>query len=152
MTLHAYCPKRGCGARLVASTNGHGGVVVACPACDRNAVGLCRDCPATLERPRALRCSRCKVRHAKASQRRRYQDNRETVLKQQKKRNQRPEVREWRRNYMKSYNAEYYGDEMGRRAHVAATKRWRETPKGRQSTRAANARWNKKHARRSQAA
>ena len=124
------CARQYCGAVLdVTYAPGSGQAAVICRPCERNSSGLCRDCPARLERPNALRCRRCSsartrklVNQTSAAV---YARDRLRILARQKRRNQRPEVRQRRQEYMRTYNAEYFAGETGRHIRREYMRNWR---------------------------
>jgi len=85
-----------------------GRVAYVCPLCERNRLGLCRDCNAK-RAPRSMRCVKCRrARHLaldRARDRARYPIRRQQVLASHRKRNALPAVREHRRRYMQAYRA-----------------------------------------------
>lgn len=76
--LSDRCPLTRCNSRLDTRTDGLGRVLVFCPACERNARGLCRDCPASIRRPGLRRqnwpkrCATCQNQHRTDKTRKRY--------------------------------------------------------------------------------
>jgi hypothetical protein len=53
------CRRRGCGIRKEERLDNIGRLSFVCPRCERSKKGLCVDCPAELEKPRAMRCAQC---------------------------------------------------------------------------------------------
>lgn len=80
------CPRRYCRARLEATTDGNGRVAFVCRPCERNARGLCRDCPAPTRAPRARHCERCTAKRQRARWAKHYAENKRRVLVRQKRR------------------------------------------------------------------
>jgi hypothetical protein len=81
------CPKRFgkhgvCGAVLVSDTVA-GSLVVSCPACERFARGICRDCPAPVDgKPRhARRCAPCKAKALRAMHDKYVENNHDLVTR-----------------------------------------------------------------------
>lgn len=81
------CPRRFgrfgvCGA-VLESTTVNGRLVVSCPACERLARGICRDCPAPVAgRIRsARRCAACKAKYLRAASEKYAENNRALLRK-----------------------------------------------------------------------
>lgn len=116
MSGPAKCERRYCGLRLEERHDRMlGRLTLVCPGCERNARGLCRDCPATLPPVRSgsrpMRCRPCAAKRADArrpaNDRKRYERKRAAILRQQKARRATPEGRKKERAYKQAYHKEY---------------------------------------------
>ena len=145
------CPRQHCGARLTIATNGAGRAIAVCEPCARNRAGRCRDCPALLDRPTALRCAACQLRRnrerAKLRSRQVYATatGRAHKLKQQRAYSKRPEVVARRREQKKAFLARNPG------YMTAAMWKYRRTPHGNAKSREVNRRSYRRHADRARA-
>jgi hypothetical protein len=107
------CPRRGCRSVLVIETNGKGQLVVSCPPCERNRVGLCRDCPAPLAKPDGrrlhegwtLRCRRCALAVLAAKKRHAYRLDPTPFLASRRRSNAKPEVKARMKERHKAWRA-----------------------------------------------
>lgn len=106
------CPRRFgrfgvCGAVLESDVV-EGCLVVRCPACERFARGICRDCPAPVEGGvrKARRCARCKVAAQMAAFHKYVDNNRTEVRRRARAYYRASEERRMRRNeYKRLYRA-----------------------------------------------
>jgi hypothetical protein len=85
------CPKRYCMERLRIVVQPGGVCEAICDPCDRNARGLCRDCPRKLvfkgnNRGNTFWCAECRARHAEDRKRDRYEATRDEQLKKLRRR------------------------------------------------------------------
>lgn len=78
-----HCTRTGCASPLAeVHDKTLGRISWACLPCERNKRGLCRDCPAHLGTPRALRCETCRLVHLRwrwATQAKRWRRHNATV-------------------------------------------------------------------------
>lgn len=93
------CPRGGCGEMAEATTNGAGRLVFVCRPCERNRLGICRDCPNPIRGRRSFRCASCRLtrrrlvdRRKKRQARRDPEENARICAKQRRYRAQ-PHVR-----------------------------------------------------------
>lgn len=87
------CPRRFgrhgvCGALLVSMSDGRGGLVVSCPACQRFEAGICRLCalPVCGAVRKARYCATHRIQVQQENVRRYQRDNREAISRRAKKR------------------------------------------------------------------
>jgi hypothetical protein len=105
------CPRRfgrsgTCGAVLRSDIEG-GVLVVSCPACERFARGICRDCPARVDGQvrKARRCKACKARALRDFTRKYATNNRELVNERARASYRDESVRERRNAYKRAWRA-----------------------------------------------
>jgi hypothetical protein len=106
------CPRRFgrfgvCGAVLVSETV-NGLLVVRCPACERFARGICRDCPAPVDGTvrKARRCAACKAKALRACTRK-YAENHRAEVNRRARKSYRDDaaVRAQRNEYKRAWRA-----------------------------------------------
>ena len=111
MTGSAHCRRNGCGARIEERLDSIGRLTFACPNCERNKRGVCRDCPRHLTNPRALRCEPCRIKRLRErhnrSCRKSWWKRHDEVLARQRAYAQRPEVRARRLAKLAEYRAQH---------------------------------------------
>lgn len=103
------CPRRfgqfgTCGA-VLESHIVEGRLVVACPACERFARGICRDCPAPVAGAvrKARRCAACRVKFLRAVTTKYTENNRELVNKRARASYRDADVRARRNEYKRAW-------------------------------------------------
>ncbi|HEY4137067.1 MAG TPA: hypothetical protein VGN65_01330 [Casimicrobiaceae bacterium] len=108
------CERYMCGSQLVEREGRFGKITWACPSCDRNKRGLCRDCPDRLASLNAMRCRACAKRHKRAGQaaskRRIYRSSprgRNRILANNRRSRRKPEILSRDRARQKGYRAEH---------------------------------------------
>lgn len=103
------CHRINCRAVLRDETDAIGRLTLVCEPCERNRAGLCRDCPAPLEKPKALRCPTCAYRRnlerVRTQSAHYYREHRTRVLARQRSYQARPEVAEKLRGYKRDWAA-----------------------------------------------
>ena len=112
------CTRHQCGARTEPRIAEFGRVVFACPKCERNKQGLCRECPAPLANSRCLRCPACAKRVRRERERRydreRAEKRNPKRLAEWHRRKNRPEEREKRKAWIRAWRERNPRDEYDR--------------------------------------
>ncbi len=121
------CSAANCGGLVEAFVVEFGRVAYSCRRCERKRKGLCRDCPSPTPSTHHWRCARCAKRRKmeldRVQDRARYSKRRASVLASHKRRAAVPEIREYRRQYMRNFRKTHPRDDQDRaygRAYMAA--------------------------------